>query len=201
MAADQGDKRDAETKNGTVVTLLGETLARAGRMRGGTQRELFDPADPLPGDDKGSEAPGPKGPGRPAGARNKVTEELRAWARSRFGDPGLKLMEMIFADPIAMAQALGADSAWDVRVKQMEWAMRMVPFFWAAMPQELKVQTKGFLAVAVQAMPGGSAGDRITDLDPLTALLEFQGLSRTPINTLNGAPLNVEQVSDDDTEG
>lgn len=201
MAADQSDKRDPEAKNGAVVTLLGEALAKAGQREGAQQASLFDPADRLPDDDKGSQQDGPRGPGRPAGARNKATEELRAWARSKFGDPGLKLMEMIFADPKAMATALGADSAWDVRVKQMEWAMRLVPFFWAAMPQELKVQAKGFLAIGIQAQPGGDAGDRMLEIDPLQAIVEFQRLNGHADAQLHADRSYVAPLSQDETEG
>ena len=178
-----------------LVTLLGEAVRKIAAPDGGQQASLFEASDPLPDDDKPGETREPGRPGRPPGSRNKATEELRAFARAKYGDPGLKLMELIFSDPVVLARALNAESAWDVRVKQMEWAQRLVPFFWAAMPQEHKVTAKGAFVVAMQEAPGGLAGDRVTTLDPLTALLEFQGLSSTVIDQSNADQSDAEPAS------
>lgn len=202
MAGDEDGRRSPEAKNGSVVTLLGEAVRRIVAPDGGQQSSLFEAGDALPDDDKAGEAREPGRPGRPPGARNKATEELRAFVRSKYGDPGLKLMEMIFADPKVLAQALGADSAWEVRQKQMEWAMRMVPFFWSAMPQEHKVTAKGAFAVAIQQVPGGASGDRVVvAIDPLAALLEFQRLSDGGGDQSNADQSNVETASPTGSEG
>lgn len=201
MAGDQDGKRSPEEKNGSVVTLLGEAVRKIVAPEGGQQVELFEASDPLPDDDRVGEAREPGRPGRPPGARNKATEELRAFARTRYGDPGLKLMELIFSDPKVLAQALGAPTAWDVRVKQMEWAQRLVPFFWAAMPQEHKVTAKGAFAVAIQSVPGGPAGDRIVTIDPLKALLEFQGLSGSADDQSDVGRSDVESASSTEPKG
>lgn len=194
MSADQDGKRSSEDKNGAAKTLLGEVLAAA-KPGEGEQLALL-PADDLP-----AELPGPRGPGRPAGARNKATEELRAWARSRFGDPGLKLLELAVADPVELRTRLGANSAWDVQVKQAEWLGKLLPYFWALMPAELKLQATKHLAVSISATPGGQAGDRELALDPLQALLEFQGLSGITDAQLHVSQSHAEQTSDDTSKG
>ena len=176
MVADQDAKRSAEDKNGATRTLLGEALGKALQRSEGEQFSLLDPADPLPDDERAGEQGGTRGAGRPPGARNKATEELRAWARARFGDPGLKLMERIFADPKALATGLGAPSAWDVWKQQGDWMVRLLPFFWSAMPAELKVQATRHLAIGLSVAPV-PAGDRELSGDPLAVLLEFQRLS------------------------
>lgn len=201
MAGDQDGRRSPEEKNGSVVTLLGEAMRKVVAPEGGRQTSLFEAGDALPDDDRAGEAREAGRPGRPPGARNKATEELRAFVRSKYGDPGLKLMEMIFADPKALAQALGAESAWEVRQKQMEWAMKMVPFFWAAMPQEHKVTAKGAFAVAMIGTPGGPAGDQIVTLDPLAALQEFQRLSDEDGGQSNVDRSDVEPASSTGPKG
>lgn len=204
--ADDDDKRSPEDKRGAVVTVLGETLARTlsvAKAVEGKQFSLFDPEQQLPDD----AAPGGevKGRGRPPGARNKATEELRSFVRAKYGDPGLLLLQRIFADPKVLASALGAPSAWDVQVKQMEWAMRMVPFFWAAMPAELKVQAKGYLAVGISAAPNSlTPGDQVVGLDPFAALLEIaqnQGLGQSGAGLSNNDQSNDAPVIIDGSEG
>lgn len=199
MTDDEDGKRSPEDKRGAVVTVLGETLARSlsvAKAVDGRQFSLFDPEQPLP--DDAAPAGEVKGRGRPPGARNKATEELRAFVRAKYGDPGLLLLQRIFADPKVLASALGAPSAWDVQVKQMEWAMRMVPFFWAAMPAELKVQAKGFLAVGISGAPGSLApGDKVVDADPFAALLKIaqnQGLSQSGAGLSNDDQSNGPPV-------
>ena len=80
----------------------------------------------------------------------------------------------------------------------MEWAMRMVPFFWAAMPAELKVQAKGFLAVGISGAPGSLApGDKVVDADPFAALLKIaqnQGLSQSGAGLSNDDQSNGPPV-------
>jgi len=176
MPADQDPKRSPEEKNGATRTLLGEALGKALQRSDGEQFSLFDPGDRMPDDDQVGDQGEARGAGRPPGSRNKATEELRAWARSRFGDPGLKLMERIFADPKALATSLGAPTAWDVWKQQGDWMVRLLPFFWSAMPAELKVEATRHLAIGLSVAPV-PAGDRELAGDPLAVLLEFQRLS------------------------
>lgn len=194
MVADQGDRRSG--KVGAGKTLLGDVLQATREAAAGGQQLAL-----LPGDEAVAELPGPRGPGRPPGARNKATEELRAWARSRFGDPGLRLMDLAFRDPKELSRDLNAESAWAVQVKQAEWLMRLLPFFWAAMPAELQVKATRHLAVSISATPGGPAGDRETALDPLQALLDLQRLSASDDAQLHVTELHVEPNPDDETEG
>jgi hypothetical protein len=203
MSSDQDDKREA--KQGAVVTLLGEALQGALTRTEGKQFALFAPADPLPDDAAPGELDQANKRGRPPGARNKATEELRAFVRARYGDPGIKLLERCFADPKALATALGAPSAWDVAKAQSEWMLRLMPFFWAAMPAELKVQAKGFLAIAMSGQPGAfKPGDKVIDLDPFSALLQIaqnQGLSDAGQGLSNDDQSNDPPVTIDRSKG
>lgn len=204
--SDQDDKRTPEEKHGAVTTILGETLARTLSLTKeveGKQFSLFAPGDALP--DDAAPATTEKGRGRPPGARNKATEELRAFVRARYGDPGIKLLERVFTDPKALAQALGAPSAWDVFKQQGDWMVRLMPFFWSAMPAELKVQAKGYLAVGIATAPNSlQAGDQVVELDPFGALLKLaqnQGLSEEGAGQSNDTLSNALPVSVDGSEG
>lgn len=182
---------------------MARTLSAAKALEG-RQFSLFDPAQPLP-DDAAPAAIEGKGRGRPPGARNKATEELRAFVRARYGDPGLLLLQRIFADPKVLATALGAESAWAVAKQQGDWAIRLMPFFWAAMPAELKVTAKGYLAVGINATPNSlKAGDQVVEGDPFAALLKIaqsQGLSDPGAGLSNDAPSNDQPVIIDISEG
>lgn len=163
----------------------------------GRQWSLFADA-PMPDDDRPGEG-GPRGRGRPPGARNRSTEALRAFVRSRYGDPGLALFERVTADPKALAVALRAPSAWDVYKAQSEWLLRLLPFFWSAMPAELKVASKGALAVAISGTPDAfQGGDRLVTDDPFAALLKLatnQSLSDVEPIDANDAPTNETGIS------
>lgn len=211
MSADQGDKRSLEEKNGATSTLLGEAIGdhldRASQRRG-RQIGLFNEGDRLPDDDRGSEAPGSRKAGRPPGSGNKATEEFRRFVRQRYGDPLLKLMERCFADPISLAGMLGAESAWQVQKAQAEWLLRLMPYMHSAMPAELKVKTEGRLAVAIGVVPGGPAGDRMVEADPLEALFQLvtesqqnQGLSSSADAQSHVEQSHVSPTSDDNSKG
>lgn len=199
MSDDQGEGRSSEAKQGATRTLLGEAIDAhlAGRKAVmGQQVSLFDDADRLPDDELAGE-PGPRGKGRPPGARNKATEAFRAFVRARHGDPMVKLMERAFADPKTLAAALHMDVG-DVWQRQNEILLRLMPFLHSAMPAEVKVTAKGALAVAIASAPGAlKAGDQVTALDPLSALLEMaqnQGLSFVGQGDANDALSNEKPV-------
>lgn len=166
------------TKPADRITPLGDAMQRmvdrATPRNDGRQWSLFDDA-PLPDDDRAGAADRPGTRGRPPGARNRATEQFRAFVRATRGDPGLALIDRVFADPKALAVALGAPSSWDVYKSQSEWLLRLLPYFWSAMPAELKVATRGALALAISGTPGEfSGGDRVTLDDPFAALMKFQ---------------------------
>jgi hypothetical protein len=203
---DNGGSRAPEAKNGATVTLLGEAIEGhlAGRKAlNGRQVELFDAADPLPDDGEAGE--GKRGRGRPPGAQNKATEAFRSFVRQRYGDPLLKIMERCFADPKSLAATLGAPSSWDVQKAQIEWLLRLMPYMHSAMPAELKVSAKGFFAVAVSSDPGQPAGDRMMELNPFQALLEYsqqnQGLSDPVAEQSHADQSHAEPVSLTATKG
>lgn len=206
MSADQDDKREPEAKKGATTTLLelaiGQHLAGQ-KAISGRQVELFEQGDQLPDDDgAGALAPGGKrGPGRPPGAGNKATEAFRRFVRGRFGDPFIKLMEMAFADPKTLAQVLGAPSVWDVVKQQQEWRLRLMPYLHSAMPAELKLATTRHLAISLSAQPGGPAGDRELQGDPIAALLEFQRVSEASAEQLHVTELHAEATFDDRSKG
>jgi hypothetical protein len=202
----QGDNRTAAG----AATILGETVREHAKQGyDGQLVFVWDAADPLPDDGEGAGAPvdlggGRRGPGRPPGAQNKATEEFRRFVRARYGDPLLRLMERVFADPRVLARALAADP-WDVFKAQSEWMLRLLPYMHSAMPAELKVATKGRLAVAIGNMPGLPAGDRAVTVNPMQALIEFaqenQGFSVTLEAESNAGRSNVEAENPTDSKG
>lgn len=206
MVADQDDKRSIEAKKGATTTLLELAIEQhlAGQKAiAGQQVELFAGTDALPDDEaEGRAAAGDKrGPGRPPGAGNKATEAFRRFVRGRFGDPMIKLMELAFADPKTLAQVLNAPSAWDVAKQQQEWRLRLMPYLHSAMPAELKLATTRHLAISIGMQPGGPAGDRELQGDPLAALLEFQRVSEASGEQLHVEELHAEPVFTDKSEG
>lgn len=208
MSADQDDKRDDSAKKGATTTLLGEAISEhlAGQKAlTGKQVELFAEGDQLP-DDELAGAVEKRGPGRPPGAQNKATEAFRRFVRAKYGDPLLKMMERCFADPVSVAKALGKpEAALGVWQAQAEWLIRIMPYMHSAMPAEVKIESKGRLAVAIGVMPGLPAGDRLTDGDPLRALLQFaqenQALVSFDDSQLHVEPLHVSRKPDDGSEG
>lgn len=208
---DQDVKRTPEAKNGATSTLLGEAIARHNAQKSeaaGRQVELFDQGDRLPDDDAAGSVPAgdkPAGPGRPPGAGNKATEAFRRFVRARYGDPFLKIMDRAMADPKGLAELLGAPSAWDVTQKQMEWLLRLMPYMHSAMPAEVKIQSKGALAVAIGVVPGLPSGDRNVAADPIKALLAYaeenQGLMTLPGTELHVSQLHADAKRPDDAEG
>lgn len=196
MAADQDLKRSDEAKRGAVKTLLELAIERSmvsAGEREGQQISLFSEGDALPDDSDEGKAGTKRGPGRPPGAQNRATESFRRFVRARFGDPFLKLMEMAFSDPKVLCTVLGAPSVWEVAKQQQEWRRWLMPYLHSAMPQELKVSAKGYLAVAIGATPGAlPAGDQVHETDPFAALLEMmpnQGLSK-PIEDVSYADVS-----------
>src|SRR5262252_5741754 len=112
------------------VTPLADALRGMSRRlseRDGRQWDLFADA-PLPDDDRAGQVARTGQHGRPPGARNRSTEQFRAFVRATRGDPGLALLDRVFADPKALAAALNAPSAWDVYKAQSDWLLRLLPY-------------------------------------------------------------------------
>lgn len=91
----------------TAVELLGGFGAASPGADGDLQPELFADADdaplPMPAA-KG--VSGPKG-GRPKGARNRTTEEWRAFILSRYRSPAVFLAELYSRTPAELSAELG----------------------------------------------------------------------------------------------
>ena len=93
-----------------VKTALAELLTgEEGLPSSGDQVELFDPADfgdDLPGPVKAVAKSGPQG-GRPKGARNKSTEQLREYIARQYKHPLIVLAEMWSRTPKELAEEMG----------------------------------------------------------------------------------------------
>lgn len=197
--------RSLEAKNGVMKTTLRAAIEKTMEARAqqlGAQIALFEADDALPDDAGEGEAPaaGPDGKkrrGRPPGSSNKLTDAFRKYVRGQYGDPLLKLVERAFADPIVLAQALQmpASTVWAAQNGILE---RLLPIFHSAMPAELKVTAKGYLAVGISAAPGSLApGDQVIDADPFGALLKLsqnQGLSQSGAGLSNDEQSNGPPV-------
>lgn len=194
-------------KNGALKVELGEAIQSAMRKREqleGQQIALFDASEQLPDDGAEGAAPAEEGGkrkrGRPPGSSNKLTEAFRRYVRANYGDPLLRLVSRAFADPevVAAQVELPIGEVWKEQNRLME---RLLPFFHAQMPAELKVKGEGFLAVAVSGVAGSLVpGDRRVNADPFQALMDIQrnqGLSQPADAALNADPLNVEVDYDD----
>lgn len=175
--------RSLEAKNGAMKTTLRAAIEKTMAQRQeqiGAQIALFEADDALPDDAREGEAPaiGPDGKrrrGRPPGSSNKLTDAFRKYVRGQYGDPILKLAERAFADPIVLAQALNMPVAavWAAQNGILE---RLLPIFHSAMPAELKVTAKGYLAVGIATAPGSlKPGDQVVESDPFGALLKIAG--------------------------
>lgn len=88
----------------TAVMLAGGVGEMPGA--GAEQPELFEADAPLPMPAAQRGVSGPKG-GRPAGARNKSTEEWREYILSRYRSPLVALCEIYSRTPQELAEQLG----------------------------------------------------------------------------------------------
>lgn len=93
-----------------VKTALAELLKGAEGLpvAGGDQVDLFDPADfgdDLPGPTTAVAKSGPQG-GRPKGARNKSTEQIREYIARQYKHPLIVLAEMWSRTPRQLAEEL-----------------------------------------------------------------------------------------------
>lgn len=96
-----------------VATALAELLG-APAATADDQASLFDPAeygDELPGPTTAIAKSGPQG-GRPKGARNKSTEEIRRYITARYKHPLIALAEMWSRTPTELAQEM---DLWEYR--------------------------------------------------------------------------------------
>lgn len=90
-----------------IATVLAEMLANP-QDSGDGQAELFDPADfgdDLPGPMAPVAKSGPEG-GRPKGARNKSTEQIRRYIAQHYKHPLIVLAEMWSKTPKQIAQEM-----------------------------------------------------------------------------------------------
>lgn len=122
-------------KPGLVAALdsLGAT-AEPSAAGEGEQLDLL--AMPLP------EAPGlaigaavePRGPGRPAGSRNRSTDEWRRYLLGRYGSPLERLLQVAMADTRELAKAVGLSvgAVWQEQLHAREVCAR---YLHQAMPQ------------------------------------------------------------------
>jgi hypothetical protein len=203
--ADSARKSDVGAIN-PGRTLMGEAIERTVERAEdytGAQLLLFEPGAPLPNDAHTEQGPRSGRPGRPPGAGNKSTEAFRRFVRGRYGDPGLRLIERIFADPLVLARVLQA-KPWEVVKAQSEWALRILPFFWAQMPAELKLRSEGYLAVGISGEPNGlEPGDKVVEGEPFAALLRLaqnQGLRDIAAGPSNDDGSNGQAETPDETE-
>jgi hypothetical protein len=211
QAGDEGG-RSEEERNGVMKVELRRAIetTMAQRMQlEGKQFALFDASEQLPDDAAEGAAPanvanGKRGRGRPPGSGNKLTEAFRRYVRANYGDPLLRLVSRAFAEPEIVAAQLKLDVG-DVWKEQNRLLERLVPYFHSMMPAELKVQAKGFLAVAVNGQVGSLApGDRQLEGDPFALLLgmqQNQGVSDPADAALNVELLNVETNSREPSDG
>jgi hypothetical protein len=188
-----------DTKQGLTAAIdalgAGEVLPAAA-----SQAELFDEPDaPLP--IPPAARSGPKG-GRPAGSRNKRTDEWVAYLLGRYRSPLVFLLETYSRTPAELAEqmqlykfhegklvldadgkpVLATGEAADIQVKA---AIAALPYLHQRLPQaiEIKATSRGLLLIGDLASDGASDGLAI----PFAEVQENQALSHADAAKSDGA--------------
>ena len=148
------------------------------------QRSLFGavPADP---DGVGElVVDGPRGPGRPPGAKNKSTDEWSRYILSRYRSPLIALAEIASATPAKLADELSRTLTKDKRVSELQAlemivkaAEKLAPYLHQKQPIALDGGGAGLLQIVIGDVGGGQLGE--ARILPMEEYDENQGVSGT----------------------
>lgn len=127
---------------------------------------------------------GPRGPGRPAGARNKATLEWRDYLLQRYGSALIGLAEIAARSPADLALELGCKplEAFD---RQLKALIELAPYEHGKMPVEVKISST--VPLLILGDPSEILGEQglVLDHEALPDLaqlqpVENQGVSDQP---------------------
>lgn len=125
----------------------------------------------------------PRGRGRPAGATNKRTEEVRRYLLSRYAHP-LEVLAQIYSRPVdALAAELGCTRV-EALAAQVKAAAEVAPYVEGKMPVAVDMAVRGDFTLAIEGL-NASAGEieelRLLSFQPgdivEAEFVEDQGLS------------------------
>jgi hypothetical protein len=137
------------------------------------------------------------GPGRPAGARNKLDLKLAAWLEARYGEtPAQRLARIAYSDPVALAHALGCrpiEALGPVRQALSD----LLPYTERKLAVELEPDDAGMIPILALAVPVQGAHGQAVELQPsnLKIAMKTKGevLDAEPVgNGQSDAALNHE---------
>jgi len=131
-----------------------------------------------------------RAPGRPKGAKNKSTEQMRTFLLSQYTHPLVVLMQYASRPLALLAAELKCDLV-DAAKIQLAAANNVAPYVAQKMPQALELQADtplglGFLLggdIASKAIAGGAAG-LIQQLDPALAATTPKVVEQLPENNI-----------------
>lgn len=125
---------------------------------------------------------GPRGPGRPPGAKNKSTDEWSRYILSRYRSPLIALAEIASATPHRLADELSRHLTGDKRVTELQAlelivkaAEKLAPYLHQKQPLALDGGGAGLLQIVIGDVGGGQLGE--ARLLPIEEHDENQGLS------------------------
>ena len=179
----------SETKQGltAAVAVLGTGEAPQGAAAGAGQADLFEePEAPLPLQPRG--ASGPKG-GRPAGARNRRTQEWVDFILGQYRSPLVVLAET-YSRPVAeLAAELGCDKLEAFKAQQAA-AVALAPYLHQRQAQmvELQANTRGLLLIGDLGADG--AADSLSL--PLAEIIGNQPLNTPHPEKSDGAESRMD---------
>lgn len=172
-----------------LVTGAALAVDAAPRPAGGGQDQpsLFG-ADPVEPDGLGpvdEVAAAPRGRGRPAGSRNRSTEEWSRFILTRYRSPLLGLAELAQATPVDLQRDLGgaptkdkADGCTLVEAVKIIMAAQqaLAPYLHQKQPLAIDAGGVGLMQVIINTGAGGNA-TRTFDIQPIEESVEYQELT------------------------
>jgi hypothetical protein len=137
------------------------------------------------------------GPGRPKGARNKATKEIRDYILARHRDPLDALGEIISMPLMELKKLLGCDMI-DALKMQMAAATSLAPYLHQKQPQAIQVDETSQGVLLVQFGRGHHTGETETNANGLgMTLINQQSENDVKSSTYNDAPEKVGQEGSD----
>lgn len=173
----------------TGAALAVDAAPRPGADVGPARQGSLFGVDPVEPDGQGAlpddlEA-APRGRGRPAGSRNRSTEEWSRFILTRYRSPLLGLAELAQASPLALQAELGGAPSKDkpdgcslleaVRII-MAAQTALAPYLHQKQPLAVDGGGVGLMQVIIQTGDGTDAGQTF-DIRPIEETVEYQQLS------------------------
>lgn len=171
---------EAEARGMAAAVQL--AIAQAGRaldLPDELQLPLLPAPEPADGGDQAGEA-GPRGRGRPAGARNRRTQEIADYLLARYRSPLEGLAAIQGRNVRVLAAELGLEApSFDQLVEllrlQIKAAEALAPYVHQKQPVAVQVDSRGVVQLVIERHHDGAAraehggaGVRMLDVTPVT---------------------------------